>query len=70
MEEEKVEKVVNITPISKGKRILAFLADFFLTFIFCFVLFNALVQPVSNAIVDSNKRDERSESAASKDAIS
>ena len=64
MEEEKVEKVVNITPISKGKRILAFLADFFLTFIFCFVLFNALVQPVSNAIVDSNKRDERSESAA------
>ena len=62
MEEEK--KTVDISPISKGKRLLAFLADFFLVFIITFVVFNALVMPVGNAITKFNDRQTRNNDAA------
>ena len=62
--EENEQKIVNITPISKWKRILAFLADFFLLFIFSFVIFNVLTMPVSGVIVGANERSKRSDDAA------
>ena len=44
--EENKQEVVEITPIKKGRRILLFLADFFINFILCFVLFNAVIMPL------------------------
>lgn len=57
-------KIVDIQPISKGKRILAFLGDFFLVFIMTFVVFNALIMPVSNLMLDSTSRNNTSDNAA------
>lgn len=64
MEIENEQKSVNIAPISKGKRILVFLADFFLMFIFTFVTFNVLTMPLANIITNSSARQSRSDSAA------
>ena len=66
MEEEVTnqQKVIDIQPISKGKRVLAFLADFFLLFIVTFVIFNALVMPISSIIVDTTSRTNKSNDAA------
>lgn len=65
MEEDiEQQKIVDIQPISKGKRILAFLADFFLVFILTFVVFNALVMPVSSLILDTTSRTNKSNDAA------
>lgn len=66
--EVKDKKVVDIFPLGKGKRILVYLADLFLTFIAAFSLFNMVVFPSAKAIVNydvktndisyySNKRD-------------
>ena len=57
-------KVVDIQPITKGKRALVFLADFFLMFILTFVFFNALVMPVSNLMLGSSQRSKESNEAA------
>ena len=57
-------KVVDIQPITKGKRVLVFLADFFLMFILTFVFFNALIMPVSNLIVGASQRSKESNNAA------
>ena len=45
VEEENKKQPVDIFPLGKGKRMLAFLADFFLNFILTFVLFNAAAMP-------------------------
>ena len=64
MEEEKEQKTINVSPISKGKRVLAFLADFFLLFIVTFVIFNVAVMPLGNLMTDSTKRQNASDEAA------
>lgn len=62
---EQIEpKTVNIQPISKGKRLLVYLADFFLTFILTFVVFNALVMPIGNLITDYSCRQQKNDDAA------
>ena len=48
MEEvENKERVIELHPLGKGKRILAFLADFFIAFIFSFILFNLATFPLA-----------------------
>ena len=64
MEENQEAKTFTIAPIFKGKRILAFLADFFLLFIVTFVVFNVLVMPLGNWMVNSSGRQKRSDNAA------
>ncbi len=64
MEEEKEQKTINVSPISKGKRVLAFLADFFLLFIATFVIFNVAVMPLGNLMTESTKRQNASDEAA------
>ena len=64
MEEKQEQKTVNLSPISKGKRTLAFLADFFLLFIVTFVIFNVLVMPVGNWLAKSSERQSRNDDAA------
>ena len=46
--------VVNVSPLSKGRRVLSFLADFFLIVIMSLVFFNAAAYPIAGAITDYN----------------
>ena len=62
--EVEAAKTINIQPISKGKRVLLYLADFFLVFILTFVFFNALVIPVGNLITNYSGRKNESGAAA------
>ena len=48
---ENKQKVVNIVPAGKGKRILLFLADLFLNFILSFVVLNLIVVPLGKLFV-------------------
>lgn len=65
-ENENLEKtkVVDIQPITKGRRVLVFLADFFLVFILSFLFFNAMVMPISSAILNRNEKIKESDNAA------
>ena len=64
MEEIQEQKTVNVSPISKGKRILAFLADFFLLFIVTFVIFNVMVMPLGNLMTKSSEKQTKNDNAA------
>src|SRR5574344_658096 len=48
------EQTLDIYPLSKGKRILLFLADYFLYFIFSIFLFTVAAFPISSSVVNSN----------------
>lgn len=63
-EEEQANNVVDIVPLKRGRRILVFLADFFINFIFTFVLFNTIVMPLSNVITNSTYRQNKNDAAA------
>ena len=58
MEEEKKQKFIEINPLSKWKRFLLFLGDFFIAFILSFTLFNLVVFPVAKVICDTQKQNE------------
>lgn len=53
---ESEKQGIDIHPLKKGKRILVFLADFFLCFIITFVLFNAASLPIGKAISGYNNK--------------
>lgn len=56
-EEATVQKTfVDVTPLTKGKRILAFLADFFLTFVAAFLFLNAMVMPIAQSATGFDSR--------------
>lgn len=61
MEEEKKEKVIDINPLGKWKRILMFLGDYAITFILSFILFNLLVFPLGRIIYGTEKRSLRAQ---------
>ena len=54
--ERKEKQRIIIAPISFGKRILLFLADFFFLFMIAFTLYNAAVLPLSRVITSYNKK--------------
>ena len=53
------KEVVDIHPLKKGKRILVFLADFFIHFMLTFLLFNVAVAPIGKAI--TNYKDKNNQ---------
>ncbi len=56
MEEEVTEqKFIDIHPLSKWKRLLVFLGDYFIAFIASFILFNLVVFPSAKIICDTEK---------------
>lgn len=59
-------KVVEIEPLKKWKRFLVYLADLFLNFIFCFLLFNLFITPVGKAITGFNTLDKKHEETTEK----
>lgn len=58
VENKTEENNVDIQPLKKGKRVLVFLADFFLNLIITFFLFSIVVAPVGKAITGFNNKDE------------
>lgn len=58
MEENQEKKVINLSPLKKGKRVLLFLADYFINFILGFLLFVVMVYPLGKVMTGFNaKRD-------------
>ena len=58
MEENQEKKVINLDPLKKGKRILLFLADYFIDFILGFLLFVVMVYPLGKVMTGfSAKKD-------------
>lgn len=56
--EVKKEKVVDIFPLKKGKRMLVFLGDFFINFMLSFLLFVVACLPIGKAITRYNARND------------
>ena len=54
---ETKQKVVNVLPLSKGRRILVFLGDFFITFMLSFLLFTIAVLPLGKVMTRYDKRN-------------
>lgn len=54
--EEKPVKEINVYPLSKGKRVILYLADFFLTFILAISLYTLAVSPLGDLIVGNEAR--------------
>ena len=59
MEEENNQKFIDIRPLSKWKRLLVFLGDYFISFIISFTLFNLLVFPLASFITNIKGESER-----------
>lgn len=57
------EQYVDIQPIGKRKRILVFLADFFITFIIAFILMNAAVFPLGTLFTGNNEKSQNATEA-------
>ena len=53
---EKKTKVVELQPLGKFKRIVLFLGDYFIAFIFSFILFNLAVFPLAKVICRTDKK--------------
>ena len=51
-------KILEIAPIGKGKRFLLFWADYFLSFILCFVLYNIAVVPLGYVFSQYDKKSD------------
>lgn len=67
---ESQEKVLEISPLGKGRRILSFLADFFLVFIITISLFHFAFYPLGKAIVGyENKGQEYLTAKVQRDSV-
>ena len=52
------DKYVDIHPLKKGRRILVFLADFFIHFILTFIVFNIACAPIGKAITNFSSKNQ------------
>ena len=59
-EEETIaqENYIDIHPLKKGRRILVFLADFFIHFILTYLIFNIAAAPIGKAITNYEAKNE------------
>ena len=55
---EKEEKTFDILPVKKGRRMLIYLADFFVVLIISMILFNIAVYPLSKLATGSQKKED------------
>lgn len=61
MENNQEKKVIELKPLSKWKRILLALGDYFIAFILSFVLFNLAIFPLAKVICQTQKRNQEAE---------
>lgn len=57
MENKEEKKTVDILPLGVGKRILLFLADFFINFILAFLVMNIVTTPIAKGCTSFNSRN-------------
>ena len=57
--EETKENIIEIRPVSKWKRFLVFLADYFIFFIIAFSLFNLAIFPLAKVVCGTQKQSEQ-----------
>ena len=57
--EETKENIIEIRPVTKWKRFLVFLADYFITFIISFTLFNLAIFPLAKVVFNTQKQSEQ-----------
>lgn len=57
--EETKENIIEIRPVTKWKRFLVFLADYFITFIISFTLFNLAIFPLAKVVFNTQKQNEQ-----------
>lgn len=55
---EKEEKTFDILPVKKGRRMLIYLADFFVVLIISMILFNIAVYPLAKLATGSQKKED------------
>ena len=55
---EKKEKTFDILPVKKGRRMLIYLADFFVVLIISMILFNIAVYPLAKLATGSQKKED------------
>lgn len=60
--EESTTNILEIKPLSKWKRILLFLGDYFVSFILSFILFNLVVFPLAKIMFSTQSQSERAAS--------
>ncbi len=63
LEEKNKPIEIELHPISKWKRLLVFLGDFFICFFLSFLLLNVLVNPIASAATHANERTEQAKEA-------
>ena len=56
--EEKEQNIIELKPLSKWKRFLLFLGDYFVAFIVSFILFNLAVFPLAKIMCNTQSRSE------------
>ena len=59
MEEQVEQKFIDIHPLSKWKRLLVFLGDYFIAFILSFTLFNLVVFPSARIVSRTNEKNNQ-----------
>ena len=59
MEEEKKQNVIELRPLSKWKRLLVFLGDYFIAAIISFIFFNLVVFPSAKIICDTQNKNNQ-----------
>ena len=57
--EENQKNVIEIRPVTKWKRFLVFLADYFITFIIAFTLFNLAIFPLAKIVFNTQQQSEQ-----------
>lgn len=55
------QKVLDVLPLNKGRRILLFLGDFFLNFVLSFVMFSLMILPLGKVITNYTGRQEQAQ---------
>ena len=63
LEEQNKPIEINLHPISKWKRLLVFLGDFFITFFISFLLLNVMVNPIASKVTNAGSRGEQAKEA-------
>ena len=67
--EEQEQKYIDIHPLTKWKRLLVFLGDYFISFIIAFTLFNLAIFPLAKIAFGTQSKSEHA-SALEKQAVS
>ena len=64
--EEVEQKFIDIHPLSKWKRLLVFLGDYFIAFIISFLLFNVAIFPLAGSIANADEQSQKADALEQK----